>query len=546
MFISRNTSKHKSGKVYHSVLLRESYREGNKVKKRTIANLSKYPEALINSIELALKGNVKKEVTKDEDLKLIQGKSIGSIYVLSTIAERLGITRALGTDFHGQLALWLIMARILEQGSRLSATRLDSQYDLASIIGLKRGFDENNLYESLHWLDSNQQKIEDALFNKKQTTKQFYWYDVTSSYFEGCYNELAAFGYNRDKKTRKRIVVVGLLCQEEGNPVSIEAFKGNTQDTQTLENQLIKLKNRFDCQSITVVSDRGLIRKKQKKLLTDYGFHYITALTMPEVLSLINAGKLNRSDFTHELKSFSEIGVRYIYRCNAERALKTQSQRQERLETAQRKTDQENVHLKAKPKGSALLAKKRIKKKLKTLCLHEWVDVKIVKRELILSVDKAKLREKAVFDGCYIWTTDLEENYATDREVYEQYKNLKYVENDFRMFKTTFLKVRPIFVRTEESTRGHLLVVMLAHMIVRELREAWKSINKTVREGLAELSLICRHTIQFPNKEINCISSPANSAEALLAALKIKMPTSIDQIHVPVVTRHKIRKTAKI
>ena len=166
------------------------------------------------------------------------------------------------------------------------------------------------------------------------------------------HNELSAFGYNRDQKKRKRIIVVGLLCQEAGDPVSIEAFKGNTQDTQTFENQLVKLKKRFACESITLICDRGIIREKQKKLLKNYGFHYITALPMRQITPLLEAKVVIPEQFTNELQSTNQDGRRYIYRRNPERALETQKQRQERLDTAQRKIDQENLRLREKIKSS--------------------------------------------------------------------------------------------------------------------------------------------------------------------------------------------------
>lgn len=544
MYLVRNTIKRTSGKVYHSVLLRKSYREGNKVKKITVANLSKCSEEEINAIDAALKRKGTSSF-QDGEFKIIQGRSIGSVYTLNTIAQELGIVAALGSSFHGKLALWLIFARILEQGSRLSATRLDSQYDLASIIQLERGFDENNLYECLHWLDKNQHDIEDSLFHRNKKAHNFYWYDVTSSYFEGQYNELAAFGYNRDKKKRKRIIVVGLLCQDKGVPVAIEAFKGNTQDTQTFENQLIKLKERFGCHSITIICDRGLIRDKQKKLANAYGFHYITALTMPQVHSLLNANIVKLDDFTIDLKSFNHEERRYIYRRNLERALETQKQRQERFDTAQRKVNQENERLEQRLKASSNVAKNRIKKVLKKLCIFEWVEVNIVKRQLVLTIDEEKLRKKSELDGCYIWTTDLKEEELSNREIYERYKDLKHVEEDFRSFKTTFLEVRPIFVRTEESTKGHLVVVMLAHMILQELRSRWLEFNMTVGEALAELTLLCRNTIEFSNgHRVECIPEPSMGMAALLKAAKITLPKSIEERKVPVVTRHKVRKNA--
>lgn len=397
----------------------------------------------------------------------------------------------------------------------------------------------------MHWLSDNQAKIEDNLFcRKKSKQSNFYWYDVTSSYFEGVYNELAAFGYNRDQKKRKRIMVVGLLCQEDGDPVSIEGFKGNTQDTQTFESQLIKLKKRFECETITIVCDRGIIREKQKLLLKEYGFHYITALPMRQITPLLQAEIVIPEKFTSELQSTSHEGRRYIYRRNPERALETQKQRQERVDTAQKRINQENSRLREKPKSSPLTAKKRTQKYLKKLFLHEWVQVKVKKRQLYLEIDEEKLKVKSKFDGCYIWTTDWQEEELSDREVYEQYKNLKFIEDDFRTFKTTFLDIRPIFVRNEESTRGHLVVVMLAHMIIRELRKSWDKFNKTVEEGLRELSLLCRQTVQTCGQEFERIPKPNKEMLALLNAAQVKLPTTLEEVQVPVVTRRKVRKNA--
>lgn len=543
MFIAINHSKNASGKIYRSVLLRQSYREGKIVKKRTIANLSQCSNEEINLIKLALK-NKKIELPSNNGFEITQGKSIGSVYVIYEVAKRLGIVDALGSSFHAKLCLWLIIARIIEQGSRLSAARLDVNYDIASVIGLKRGFDENNLYDCLHWLSDNQCEIEDFLFNIKKKSQKFYWYDVTSSYLEGRHNELANFGYDRDRKKRKRIIVIGLLCQEAGDPVAIEAFKGNTQDTQTFESQLIKLKNRFGCDSITMICDRGLIREKQKKLLKSYGFHYITALPMPQILALLNAGTIKLEDFTNELKSIVQDERRYIYRCNPERAKETKKQRHERFETAQKKVDQENLRLNEKLKASPYVAKKRIQKVLKKLCVYEWVDVSIVLRRLVLKIDEEKLNKKSAFDGCYIWTTDLTEKELSNREIYERYKDLKYVEDDFRTFKTSFLEVRPVFVRSEESTRGHLVVVMLAHIILRELRCAWAQFDKTVEEALTELSFLSRNIIEFSNKRrVSCIPTPNDNMIALLKAVKVTMPKDLEESNINVVTKHKVRKS---
>lgn len=542
MYIARSRSKSASGKEYESILLRESYRDGGKVKNRTIANLSKHSKDDIRSIELALKNKNNPKLLSSESFQIQQGRSVGSVIVLHKIAEKLGIIKALGNSFHAKLALWLIIARVIEQGSRLSAARLDTTYDIASVIDLKRGFDENDLYESLHWLNTNQIDIENSLFKQSQHSGNFYWYDVTSSYFEGMKNQMAAYGYNRDKKKRKKQIVIGLLTVNNGMPISIEAFKGNTQDTQTLESQLNKLKIRFGCKEVIIVGDRGMIRKKQKKLVKEYGFEYITALTLPEVTSLLNIKLLNLDDFSPELKSMFHKGVRYIYRRNLHRAAETQKQREERLETAQIHIDQENTKLKLKPDTSVEKAEIRMSKYLKRLCISEWAYIFVKDRKLALKINPEKLQERAKFDGCYVWTTEIPNEKINDREVYERYKDLKYVEDDFRTIKTNFLEVRPIHVRTPQSTKGHLVVTLLAYMIVRELRKAWHDQQLTVQEGVKLLSLICHNKVQCSDGvAIEIIATPTLEAEKLLNALKIKMPKTIQETKIRVVTRHKIK-----
>ena len=545
MYIAEIKCKKTSGKVFKTYLLRQSYREDGKVKNRTLANLSTCTEEEINLFKAFLKLKGKIPISPAGPVTVTPGKSIGGITVLYEVAKKLGIIDALGTSFNGQLALWLIFARIIEQGSRLSATRLHLNYDIASVLKLKRGFDENNLYDCLHWLSENQKSIENTLFENKKSSQKFYWYDVTSSYFEGKFNEFAAFGYNRDKKQKKRTVVIGLLCQDDGDPISIEGFKGNTQDTQTFESLLIKLKDRFNCKSITMVCDRGLIKDKQKILLANYGFHYITALPMPQIKPLFNKGIIKHEDFVDKLKSFNYENRRYIYRRNPKRAEETKNQREERLEAIKAKVKVENKKLENEPKASEPAALKRIQTKLKSLYLSEWVQVSENNRQYFLTIDHDKLKEISAFDGCYIWTTDWGDSELSDEEVYKHYKDLKYVEDDFRSLKTAFLEIRPIHVRTKKSTEGHLLVTMLAHMILRELRKAWNPFNKTVAEILQELHLICRNTVQIgDNQKIECISTPNTEMAALLKAINVEI-SNISPVDVHVVSRRKVRVGVK-
>ena len=174
------------------------------------------------------------------------------------MARQLGIQAALGSTRQGKLALWQIIARVIDQGSRLSAVRLASSHAACDILGME-SFNEDDLYANLDWLDANQARIEDRMFAAaaRPGGNVFFLYDVTSSYLEGGRNELAAFGYNRDGKKGKRQITIGLLCNAQGQPLSIEVFTGNTHDTATMASQIRKVAQRFGGGEVTFVGDRG-------------------------------------------------------------------------------------------------------------------------------------------------------------------------------------------------------------------------------------------------------------------------------------------------
>src|SRR5499425_2119125 len=270
----------RDGKTYTRHLLRESYRAHGKVLHRTLANVSHCSDAEIEAIRLALRHKEELEHlgTIQDALTLQQGPSFGAVWTVYHVARRLEIAQALGTTREGKLALWQVIARVIDQGSRLSAVRLAMSHAACDVLGLGP-FDEDALYENLDWLAGAQAAIEDRLFAQRQKTQpaSLFLYDVTSSYLEGTQNELAAFGYNRDGKKGKRQIVIGLLCDEDGQPVSIEVFPGNTQDPQTFATQINKVKARFGVQAITFVGDRGMIKGQQIEDLAQQGLHYMTA-----------------------------------------------------------------------------------------------------------------------------------------------------------------------------------------------------------------------------------------------------------------------------
>jgi len=548
MHIVRSKFKPASGKVYETILLRESYREGKKVKKRTVANLTNCSPQEIAAIELALKH-------KDDLTTLIsrskpivnEGLSIGSVWVVYEAAKRLGIMGALGNKRQGQLALWQVIGRVLEQGSRLSTVRLAETYAIAPAIGLEQGFNEEDLYKNLFWLSQNQVSIEDKLFalKSKNSPPNLFLYDVTSSYLEGDKNELADWGYNRDKKKGKKQIVVGLLSAEDGTPVTTEVFKGNTKDTDSFASQIQKCKERFKCEKVTLVGDRGMIKSGQIKDLQKHGFHYITAITKPQIEVLIKSGIIEYSLFDDQVLEVEADAVRYILRRNPLRAEEIAKSRISKQNSIQKLLEQQNTYLHEHSKAKIATALKKINAKIDRLKVKKWLTVEVQERTLALNINTSFLAEESRLDGCYVLKTDLTSKEASTQAVHNRYKDLALVESAFRTVKSD-LEIRPVYLRNEENTRAHVLIVMLAYMIIRELDNAWKNLYLTVEEGLRSLSTLTMLEVSFGEEAaFQQIPEPREQNKRLLEAANVKLPKVLPKNHALVVTRRARRKSAK-
>ena len=544
MYISRAAWPSSNGKTYTSIYLRESYRDGDHVRKRDIANLTHCDPKQIAAIELALqfKGNLAALGSLDK-IQLSQGSSVGAVWVIVETARRLGLDQALGRGFAGQLALWQVVARVLEQGSRLSAVRLAQVHAACDVLGIRRGFDENDLYANLTWLSEHQEAIEKRLFTQRRGPQkpELFLYDVTSSYLEGEDNAYAAYGYNRDGKKGKKQIVIGLLCDQQGTPVSTEVFRGNTQDPKTFAAQVQKASERFGCERVTFVGDRGMIKSGQVEDLSQAGFHYITAITKPQIDTLIEARLIQMELFAAEVCEVEREGVRYVLRRNPIRAEQLAASRADKQATAERLRQDRNRYLEQHPRAKVATAEKALRTKIAQLKIGAWLDVQTEGRALKLAVNQSALEEAARLDGCYVIKTDLPESAASKQAIHDRYKDLTQVEQAFRTCKTAHLEMRPIHVRTAEHTRGHVLVVMLAYLIRRELSRAWVSRDVTVEEGLHQLQTLCVTEMKVEGGG-SClrIPTPSEAAAALLKALKIRLPAALPHTETAVVTRKKL------
>ena len=486
MYVSHAKWPSSNGKVYESIYLRESFRQDGAVKHREIANLTHCDPAEIAAIELALKhkGDLS-SLSSLGHVQLRQGSAVGAVWVAAEVARRIGLTRALGSDFPAQLALWQIIARLIDQGSRLSAVRLAQVHAACDILGIRRGFDENDLYDNLSWLCNNQDRIERELFaaRHRDSKPQLFLYDVTSSYLEGEQNAFGDYGYNRDGKKSKKQIVIGMLCDDDGTPVSTEVFRGNTQDPKTFHSQITKAGKQFGCEKVSFVGDRGMIKSGQIEELSKAGFHYITAITKPQIEKLLSTKVLQLELFEDALCEVEQDSVRYVLRRNPVRAGEIAATRAGKQAKVAALVAERNTYLATRPKAKVNAAVKKVTAKIARLKADGWLTVESEARTLRLAVDEEARNEQARLDGCYALKTDLPEPVASKQVVHDRYKDLTEVEMAFRTCKTVQLEMRPVYVRTEEHTRGHVLAVMLAYLIQRELRRAWRAFDLTV-EGI--------------------------------------------------------------
>jgi Transposase DDE domain len=536
----------RGGKTYTRHLLRESYRANGKVLHRTIANVSHCSAAEIEALRLALrhKESLEHLGTIQDAITLKQGLSFGAVWTVYHIARRLGIEQALGTTREGKLALWQVMARVIDQGSRLSAVRLAMSHAACDVLGLGP-FDEDALYGNLDWLAGAQASVEDKLFAQRTKTKPvgLFLYDVTSSYLEGTHNALAAFGYNRDGKKGKRQIVIGLLCDEDGHPVSIEVFPGNTHDPHTFAAQLAKVKTRFGVQEITFVGDRGMIKGQQMEDLAQHGFHYITAITKPQIEKLLRQGTLQMDLFDQAVAEvLVDEGIRYVLRRNPVRAQEAQDTRRAKLATLQALVAKQNQYLTDHPRANAQGALQKLVAKAEKLRIAGWIELTLEERVLTLTVNASAQQEAATLDGCYVLKTDLTPAQVPKEIVHDRYKDLASVEQAFRTCKTAHLEVRPVFLRREARTRAHAVVVMLAYQIIRYLVSCWSAFDVTVAEGLHALTTLCLVEVSPPNApSYHCIPTPRDAIARLLHSADITLPKAFSLSGVRVSTRKKLQ-----
>jgi hypothetical protein len=463
-----------------------SYREGGKVRTRTIANLTAWPPERIAAMERLAKG----EGDGWSGGELTSGEIFGVLFALKHLADQVGLTRVLGTAPEGKLNLVLVLARIAHGGSRRSAVRWAGQHTGGDVLGLGP-FEEDDLYAALDWLAGQQERIERELYQDyvKRQGKPPVWvlYDVTSSYFEGEDNELGQYGYNRDGKKGKLQIVIGLLTAEDGEPLAVRVFEGNTADPATVASQISILKEPFGIAEV-VVGDRGRIKAKGKAARSAEGWRYITALTDAPVRTLLQQGVLEPDLFDTHRCEVEQDGKRLIVRRNDAVRGREERRRADQLYQLQEKIVERNAFVAKSPRASAETGLAALQRWVKSHKLGKFVTLTLEERAILCAINEDAQAEDALLDGCYLLETEVPKDWLDAKTVDARYRDLQKVERNFRTVKTAFLEIRPIFVRKAARTKAQVFVAMLALKITRQFEVGLRKVFGTVGEDAAAIT----------------------------------------------------------
>lgn len=466
-----------------AILLRESYRENGKVRKRTLCNLTDWPTAHIEGLRGVLKGGT--VIASDRDaFTVTRSLPHGHAALALGAARKIGLDSILGAagDRCRALVLAMIVARIIDPGSKLALARALSPATAASSLGkiLDLGdVDEDELYAALDWLRERQPAIETALAKRHLKRGTLVLYDVSSSYMEGRCCSLAHRGYSRDGRKGTLQIVYGLLCAPDGCPVAIEVFEGNTGDPMTLAAQVNKLKQRFGLDHVVLVGDRGMIT--QARLTEDVrpaGLDWITALRAPAIKDLVKGGTLQLSLFDErDMASITTPdfpGERLIVCRNPDLAAERTRKRQDLLAATERDLAriQTAVSRKRNPLRGAAEIALAVGAVIEKHKMRKHFDLDITDASFAFARKTDAITAEATTDGIYIVRTSLAAEVLSDEATVRSYKSLSQVERAFRCIKTVDLQVRPVHHWLADRVRAHVFLCMLAYYLEWHMRRA--------------------------------------------------------------------------
>lgn len=463
-----------------TILLRESFRNGNKVCKRTLANLSSLSLEQVEAMRAILRGETLRPVSAC--FEVVASRAHGHVQAVTAAMQRLGFAALIASKpcRERDLVLAMIAARILAPHTKLATTRWWNTTTLAETFDVTDA-NEDDLYAAMDWLLERQGKIEKKLAKRHLGEGGLALYDLTSSYFEGSTCPLAKLGHSRDGKKGMLQVNYGILTDRRGCPVATSVYDGNTADPETLMPEIERLKNSFGLESFVIVGDRGMISQKAiDELRTKDGVDWITALKSGAIRALVE-DKTLQPDLFDERNLFEISHPDYpgerLVACRNPSLAKLRAEKREALLQA---TEKNLSGIKQRVAAGRLAGQDKIGLKVGRI-INQYK----VAKHFVLSIEdgafsyqrkQETIAQEAALDGIYIIRTSVAAECMDGDACVRSYKSLANVERAFRSIKTIDLKVRPIHHRLADRVRAHIFLCMLAYYVEWHMREAWREL----------------------------------------------------------------------
>ena len=472
------TTRRYKGRIYQSHLLRRTFRVGNQVKHETLGNISHLPPALIDIIRRSLAGET--FLPTSEAFQVLRSLPHGHVEAVLGTVRRLELASLVSSKpcRERDLVLALLVERLLHPASKLATTRLWHNSTLAEELSVQDA-EEDELYQALDWLLDRQASIEKKLTERHLREGSEVLYDISSSYYEGRCCSLVRYGHNRDGKRDRPIIVYGVVTDTEGRPLSVEVYPGNTADATTVTGQVHKLREHFGLSRVVLVGDRGMLTDKQIAQLHQYPeLGWISALKSGAIRQLVEAGALQLSLFDQqnlvEIHSALYPGERLVACFNPLLAEERKRKREELLQATE-------TELEAISQQVARRKKKILRKEEIALKVGRVVNRFKMAKHFELTIEDGRfharrreegIRKESLLDGVYVIRTSESKEALSAPDTVRHYKNLTNVERAFRCWKGMDIRVRPIYLRTEEHVRAHIFLCLLAYYVEWHMRAA--------------------------------------------------------------------------
>jgi len=526
----------------HYGLLRTTYwdKKEKKIKHSSHGRITGLDYEKLKLIQAVLKGEAKLATPSDEP-SVRRSKEYGAVYSILQLTKELELDKSIYSKPNEQWVkdcLAMTVGRLVYAGSKLALSNRYKDTALWELCGIDGAINvEEHCYASMDRLLERQEAIQRKLAKKHFANNSLVLYDITSSYFEGEYNEssIVKFGYSRDHKRGYEQMVIGLICTSDGCPIGIEVFPGNTKDETTVVDKINKLKQDYKIEELIFVGDRGMVTKANiDKINNTKGLNTISALTHPQIKELLSR-KVVQIDMFDE-KNIIEVvdpdntKIRYCLCRNPESAKRETKTRNSLLAKT---SEALNEIASSKRKTTTEKISARVGKLLSKTKMGKFITWKVVNEKLQWSMNTDLVDTEQLIDGCYIIASDVPQEKMQSQEIVASYKKLTLVEKAFRNLKTVQLEVRPVYHKTDDRIRCHVFICMLAYYLqwhmTKRLQPLFDSNEKyqkrfwTFENVIERLKSIRREEITVAGATCKIVTKPDDDQIKILDLLKVKL-----------------------